>query len=215
MKNAAAQLISAIFHPLLILTYGLITLLLFNPFAFGANSISDRVPLIMLCLAYTFFLPFISIVFMAMMGMVDSLQLHKREERIGPLIICIVFYTWFFLNIHRNADTPPIFSVFILGSVVALGLAFFISVFSKVSLHMTGLGGLLGILAIMFWHFGYVQVSIPGYHIHIRTIFIIGILLSGLVASVRLWLGAHIPKDVYGGILIGISSQFIALRFLL
>ncbi len=212
--RVVAQVISVVFHPLLVLTYGLVVLLSFNPYAFGANSISDRVPLVVLCLAYTFVLPFLSIVFMAMLGMVDSVQLKKREERIGPLIICIVFYTWFFLNMNHNMDTPTVLSTFVLGSVIALSISFFVTVFSKLSLHAVGMGGLLGLCAMMFWHFGYDHLVISGYLVHIRLVFIFILLLSGLVASIRLWLGAHIPKDIYGGLLVGFTSQFIALRYL-
>ena len=38
----AAQIISIIFHPLLVLTYMLILLLLVNPYLFGVNNLSDK-----------------------------------------------------------------------------------------------------------------------------------------------------------------------------
>jgi membrane-associated phospholipid phosphatase len=37
--------------------------------------------------------------------------------------------------------------------------------------------------------------------------------LAGLVGSSRLYLKAHQPMQVYGGFIIGIIAQFIALRF--
>jgi membrane-associated phospholipid phosphatase len=40
------------------------------------------------------------------------------------------------------------------------------------------------------------------------------ILLTGIVCTSRLILGAHRPRDMYAGILIAILAQFIAARFL-
>ena len=111
-------------------------------------------------------------------------------------------------------DTPTVLSTFVLGSVIALSISFFVTVFSKLSLHTVGMGGLLGLNAIMFWHFGYDQLSILGYIVHLRLVFLCFLILSGLVASTRLWLGAHVPKEIYGGLLVGFASQFIALRYL-
>jgi membrane-associated phospholipid phosphatase len=44
-------------------------------------------------------------------------------------------------------------------------------------------------------------------------IFLFFVLLAGLVGSSRLYLKAHQPMQVYGGFIIGIIAQFIALRF--
>lgn len=41
------------------------------------------------------------------------------------------------------------------------------------------------------------------------------LLMAGLVGTARLILDAHQPFDIYGGYLVGFSSQFIALRFIL
>jgi hypothetical protein len=214
-SRVSGQILSVLFHPLLILTYGLILILAFNPYAFGVANVVDKLPLILICLAYTFLLPLVSIIFMVFIGLIESMQMIRREERIGPLIICIVFYTWFYINMHRNSGIPAVFGVYTLGSVVALSLAFFITVFSKISLHSVALGGLSGIVLVMLWHFGYQGFEFMGFHVHIKLVLMLSLILSGLIGSVRLWLEAHTNKDVFGGFLVGIASQFIALQILL
>ena len=215
LSKFIAQFISVISHPLLVLTYGLLLILAFNPFAFGVDRIAGKTPLILLCFAYTFLLPLISMIFMVLIGLIDSLKMAKREERIGPLIICIVFYTWFFINMKRNTEIPDIFTLFTMGSVVGLSISFFITVFSKISLHMVGLGGLVGIILVMFWNFGYRELVAFQWVLHSRFVLVLVLIFSGLVASIRIWLGSHNSKDIFGGFLVGVASQFIALRFLL
>jgi membrane-associated phospholipid phosphatase len=214
-RRLFAWIISAISHPLLVLTYGLILIIGFNPYLFGAADLYDELPLILICFAYTFLLPFISILFMKLIGLVASLDLQTREERIGPLIICIVFYTWFYINVYRNADVPIVVGVFTLGSVVALSISFLITVFSKISLHTVAWGGLLGLVVNLLWSFGYHTLPIFNWNIHSRVVLIVLVLISGLVASARLILSAHSSRDIYGGFLVGFTSQLIAIRFLL
>lgn len=214
-RRLFAWIISAISHPLLVLTYGLILIIGFNPYIFGAVDLYDKLPLILICFAYTFLLPFISIIFMKLIGLVNSLDLQTKEERIGPLIICIVFYTWFYINVYRNADIPIVVGVFTLGSVIALSISFLITVFSKISLHTVAWGGLLGLIVNLLWSFGYHSLSLFNWTIHSRVIMIGLILASGLVATARLMLSAHTTKDIFGGFLVGFTSQLMAIRFLL
>ena len=215
ITNIFAWTISAITHPLLVLTYGLILVISFNPFLFGASSVQEEIPLILICFAYTFLLPLISIIFMKLIGLVSSLSLPVKEERIGPLIICIVFYTWFTINLYRNSDIPLLVGLFAFGSVIGLSISFFINIFSKISLHTVAWGGMMGLVVIMLWYFGYQTLSISNWDVHIRLILIIITLVSGLVSTARLLLGAHRPRDIYGGFLVGFTSQLIAIRILL
>jgi len=215
ITNIFAWTISAIAHPLLVLTYGLILIISFNPFLFGVSSVKEEIPLILICFAYTFLLPLISIIFMKLIGLVSSLSLPAKEDRIGPLIICIVFYTWFTINLYRNSDIPILVGLFAFGSVIGLSISFLINIFSKISLHTVAWGGLMGLVVIMLWYFGYHTLSISNWDVHIRLILIIITLVSGLVSTARLLLSAHEPKDIYGGFLVGFTSQLIAIRILL
>jgi membrane-associated phospholipid phosphatase len=51
------------------------------------------------------------------------------------------------------------------------------------------------------------------YLIPLSLFFLFFVFLAGLVGSSRLYLKAHQPMQVYGGFIIGIIAQFIALRF--
>lgn len=210
-----AWIISVLTHPLLVLTYGLVMIISFNPYIFGVGSVYEELPLILICFSYTFLLPLISIIFMKLIGLVSSLSLPSKQERIGPLIICIVFYTWFTINVYRNSDIPLLVGIFAFGSVIGLSISFLINIFTKISLHTVAWGGLMGLVVVMIWHFGFQTLSFLNWEVHIRLVFVLLLLLGGLISSARLLLSAHDTRDIYGGFLVGFTSQLIAIRFLL
>ena len=220
MLRLMAQLISIVFHPLLIVTYMLVLLLLVNPYLFGVSSIGDKASqlLILQIFLSTFFIPGVAVAMLRFTGMIRSFQMETRQERIGPYIITGVFYLWMFRNFLDNPTIPTAFTSFLLGAVIGLFLAFFINIFSNISAHAVGIGGLLGMVVFTMLLFSYdtfTGMSPRGtVEISMSTVLLITILIAGMVGTARLALKAHEPMDLYGGYLIGFASQFLALRFL-
>lgn len=101
-----AQVISFVFHPLLILTYMLVLLLLVNPYLFGVNSVGDQASklLIIQVFLYTFFIPAVSVLLFRALGLIKSLELRDRYDRIGPYILTGIFYLWLFYNLKNSGD---------------------------------------------------------------------------------------------------------------
>ena len=151
---------------------------------------------------------------MVFLKLIPNFYLQKREDRFGPLIITIIFYTWFFINLYHNPDIPLTMRIWTLGSLIAVSIAFFLNVFTKVSLHMVGIGGLLGLVFLLFWRFGLDYLQLGNLNVHLSVVISFILILSGLVGSSRLFLNAHHMRDVYGGAIVGVASQLLALRFL-
>jgi hypothetical protein len=219
MLPALARVVSTLFHPLLILTYMLILLLLVNPYSFGVNQISEQTSLILLVFLSTFLIPAFSVLMMKFLGMIESLELKSKQERIGPYIITGIFYLWIFINFKNNPNIPAAYTSFVLGSTIALFVAFFINIFSKISAHTVGMGGLTGMIAITMLLFNYdsftVEMPLLGIiQVSMNSVLMIVIVLAGSVGTARLLLKAHEHKDLYGGFLVGFSTQFIALQFM-
>ena len=220
MLRLLAQIISFIFHPLLIVTYMLALLLLVNPYLFGVSSIGDKASKLLLLQIFlsTFFIPGVAVVMLRFTGMIQSFQMETKQERIGPYIITGLFYLWMFRNFLDNPSIPTAFTSFLLGATIGLFFAFFINIFSKISAHAVGLGGLLGMVVITMLLFSYDTFTIMSargtLEISMSTVLLITILIAGLVGTARLALQAHEPMDLYGGYLVGFASQFLALRFL-
>lgn len=197
----------------------LLLLLVANPYLFGVNSVSKQIPLILLVFLSTFMIPAFAVMMMKFLGLVKSIQLHDRTDRIGPYIVTAIFYLWILINFWNDSRIPIAYTSCVLGSVIALFLAFFINNFSKISAHATGLGGLLAMIVITMTLFSYNSFTIPFgentfLEVRMSTVFLIAILITGLVSTARLILEAHDYQDIYGGLIVGFMSQFIALRIL-
>lgn len=215
-----AQGISIVLHPLLVPTYMLILLLVVNPFLFGINSISERngrLTLLMVFL-YTFFVPMVSVLVMRFLGMMKSLEMADRTERIGPFLVTGVLYLWIFYNFWNSPIIPTAYTAFMLGVVIALFAAFFVNLFSKISLHAVGMGGLVAMVAITMLLFSGSSFTLAlggwgTYSVSVTLLFIVVVFLAGLVGTCRLFLRAHEPLDLYGGYLVGFTAQLLAVRF--
>ena len=215
-----AQGISIVLHPLLIPTYMLVLLLVVNPFLFGINSIgerSGRLTLLMVFL-YTFFVPMISVLVMRFLGMMKSLEMSERTERIGPFLVTGVLYLWIFYNFWNSPVIPTAYTAFMLGIVIALFAAFFVNLFSKISLHAVGMGGLVAMVSITMLLFSGSSFTLVlggwgTYSVSVVLLLVVVIFLAGLVGTCRLFLRAHEPLDLYGGYLVGFTAQLMAIRF--
>jgi hypothetical protein len=122
------------------------------------------------------------------------------KQRIIPLVATIIFYVWGYL-VTRKLNFPYMVGVFMMGTLVSLFIAFFINVFSKISLHMVGISGALTAVMLL------VMIS----PVDIGYYFIGTIVLTGAIATARLYLGAHTMKEVYMGFLAGMVGQVFGL----
>lgn len=191
----------------------LLIYLIVNPYLFPYNEGREFGAIVLVIFFTSVLIPGIAILLMLGIGFISSLKLEDKKERIGPLIVTAISYLWLYLNIRTHNAIPVSFATFVLGALISIFVAFFINNFHKISLHALGMGGLLtGILVLIFKH-GREFTSIGQFLIH--NIFFIAfiIILTGTVLSSRLYLKAHTNQDVFGGLLVGILGQIIAMRF--
>ena len=221
MLRYTALLFSFVMHPIFIITYMLILLILINPYLFGVSSIGDFEvkKLILVIFLMTVFIPGFAIGMMKAVGLVNSVHMNEREERYGPFIATGIFYLATFRYLLYYPQVPLAFKIFVLGSCIGLFVAFFINLWSKISLHAVGMGGLIGMIVITMALFSYDSVMIPMSvfgTLHVSTVILLmaGIILAGIVGTSRLILEAHEPIDLYGGYMVGFITQFIGLYFL-
>lgn len=208
-----ARFISFIFHPLFLLSYAYILLAQFNPFLFG-EATSDRIFSLedkyskgiwfINLVLFSCIIPIVGILLMKALGMVGSLSMPTRDERKIPYILVGMFYMAMVAQNSYNTSLPFEIKVFALGATIGLFVAFFINLFTKISMHTVGIGGFLAMLIII------IARSYSG----AEHLFIFGILACGLVGTSRLLLGAHNTSDLYGGYFVGFISQFVALNYI-
>lgn len=205
-----AQGVSIIFHPLFMLLYAFLILAWCNPFLFGETTFyrvfSNKVnsTLYIWLAIFSFAVPMLAIFMMKALNMVSSLSMPQRQERIGPFLIVGTLYIVIFMNFNNTPTIPTELRIFALGATIAVFMAFFINLFSKISLHAVGMGGFLAM----------VLIAMARSYQSNEYIFILTVIACGLVGTARLILSAHQPADIYGGYFIGFLSQFVALNIL-
>jgi len=192
-----SKILSYLFHPLLMTTWFTLLLLYTNPFSFAGLSSGIVIAVIFI---NTFMFPAISILLMRKLGFIEDLEMPDHKQRIIPLVASIIFYVWAYLA-TRKINFPYMMGVFMMGVLVSLFASFVINVFYKVSLHMVGVSGALTAIMLLV----FVSPSDLSYY------FLAMILLTGAVASARLYLGAHTMKEVYVGFLVGMFGQVFGL----
>jgi hypothetical protein len=214
MNRTLAHFFSVVGHPIFVLTYILLLMLAISPYAFGMGSMTEKrgVLLITAVVVSTVFLPGVSMGLMKALGMVQTWQLADKQERIGPFIASGVFYLWLFKNLFSGAQTPILYTAFVLGATISLFVCFFINNFSKISVHAAGMGGLVAMLILLpfSWNEATEMVPVLGYYLSWPVVIALGALLAGAVGTARLALGAHTPAELYRGYVAGAVSVFFA-----
>lgn len=200
-----AQLVSAILHPLLLITYAMLYLLWVDPYAFGQPSFATAIRYFDVSLIRIFIstalLPFISILMMRGLGMLPTLRMEDPQDRIGPYIATGVFYLWIFFNVNSNPQLPDALKLFVLGATVGLFLSFFINNFTKISPYTVGAGTLLAFVVM--------NIPLLPYAV-LMPVLQVTFLLAGVLGTARLILQRQRWQDVMGGYMIGILAQMIA-----
>jgi len=213
MLKYLSKTVSLVFHPLFVLIYLLLAMLLVNPYLFSVQDPKSRNILLISVFMISVVLPLISILMMRFLGLLTSLEMHDKMERVGPLIATGIFYLWLYVNIRSNAYLPTLFQVFVLGSTISLFVAFFINNFTKISLHTVGAGGLVLAFILLHQH-GYGQVEIPfgSSILSVSTIILVAfvVFIAGLIGASRMYLGVHNKEQLYMGYLVGLLGQLFA-----
>lgn len=213
--KAAANLVSILFHPLLVLTYMSLVLLWTNPFSFGFRHVAEADTLLIIIVMTSVTLPAIAVLMMKMLGWIDSFRMESRHERIGPYIAAGLMYLTLYLHVSQGDSFPTSIKVAILGSLISLWSCFFLNNFFKISAHAAGMGGFVTLVTLTKIKFGYdqAQIGMPG-HVNLAVpldyLLYAVIIIAGVVCTARLILQTHALKEIYIGFGIGVAGMTLA-----
>ncbi|MFM7728725.1 MAG: hypothetical protein ACKO7B_18650, partial [Flavobacteriales bacterium] len=160
----------------------------------------EEIALYTIVLLFTLVLPVTCSYLLLRAGKIRSLEMETREERLLPFACTMAFQLLAFVLAER-LRLPRIPNLMLLGAATSVFVAASLSLRWKVSIHMTGIGGVLGVM------FGISTLLI----IDMRIPIVMSVLLAGLLGTARLLLEAHRPAEIYAGFAIGFLSEFIVL----
>lgn len=194
-----ATIISYLFHPLLMATYGCLLVFfgLTNTIYFLFTPLKLKLVLTLTIFAFTFLLPVLNLLILYKLKYVSSLKIDVQSERTFPLIMTSLCYFGLFYMIY-DFNIWPAVKLFVLGGGICILFAGIINVWWKISAHMIGIGGLCGVLLSICYF-----MQIP-----LLTVISICLLIAGCIGFARLNLKAHTPNQVYIGFILGTIVQF-------
>lgn len=197
--NIIAGVISLIFTPLLVPTYGVLLSLNYT-FIVGLSQGSTRALIILTTFAITCMLPACIIALLHRLGKISDPGVNEQKERFIPYIATIICYVICAIYL-RNINAPVWIPMFIVGGGIAAIASILINIKWKISAHGAGMGG---IIALIF------TTWINGYNfIDFMPLASIAIIMAGLVGSSRIILNRHTLEQVLAGILNGFFWVFI------
>ncbi|WP_025608813.1 hypothetical protein [Pontibacter actiniarum] len=206
MNRSLAQVLSVLFHPLLLPTYLFAVILYYMPSSMLTLPLQVRWVVLAMIFFTTCLIPGAAAVVMVRFGQLDSVEMRRREQRALPLLFTAICYAATTFLLYRESAYDAIF-YFVMGIIAAsVFLTFAISQFWKISAHSVGMGGGLGLLLVLNNLAPEAMLVFP---------IAIAIFLTGAVLSARLALQAHTPAQVYAGFgsgfLLALSAATVAL----
>ncbi len=200
--SKASSVLSFILHPFMIPTYATI-LFMYGSSAFSFLPLSVRQMITVNIIINTLVIPALAIYLLYRMGHLPNLGLKDRRSRVLPIIIVTICYG---LAMYMMEDVMMIYVVrkFMLTAILALGCVFAVNFWWKISLHLTAMGGFVAMIFIL-------NISKLMYS---PLTLALAILMAGLLASARLQLGRHTPKQITAGFSCGFIVCMVTMLFL-
>jgi len=200
MSKTFAKLISYLFYPILIPMYVIGFFFYQTYFLFDKEQIINVSRLVLML---GFFFPVLFYLFLKNRKYCDSIFLNSIEQRKIPVLLNMALLVLIIIRFTGVQDLLPL-KIFFTGLFTAhVFVLVLLYLDKKISLHLV----YLTVALVFIGMFG-IQYSLS-----VRLVFVCGVLITGLVASSRLLLGAHNQEEVYLGVLIGVISQLSMLYF--
>jgi membrane-associated phospholipid phosphatase len=201
MQQSIAKIISGIFNPLLMPTYGILILFTsdsyFSMLPYEAKKVVFIIVFISSCLLPLAFLPLF-----LYQNLIRNFEMQTNRERIVPFAtIGLLYLMGYFLLLQM--EVPDTIANVLLGGAFAIFINLLITLKWKISAHMTGIGALTGALLV----FSYTLKS--DLIIYLAAAFIV----AGLVGTSRLLLKYHTPAQIYAGFGLGVTALLLTFLF--
>lgn len=197
-----SKIISLLFHPLLFPTFGAIYVILFAPHFFAQLSAKAFQLSVIVIFILTFIFPIVALLLIKKLELVNA-DADNKIARIIPFIAIATFYIWTFFYYKPSYRLPfanPLVASMMLGATIAVFMAFFVNIFTDISLHAVAAGAWLGF-----------TLFIMKYTIYDTAFFFpFFVVIAGLIGTARIMLGKRSWKEISQGYSVGFIAQFIA-----
>ncbi|MDR0828872.1 MAG: hypothetical protein LBN95_02010 [Prevotellaceae bacterium] len=195
------KLISIIFHPTIIPLYCALIFVNIEPYSYYYELIY-KIIIVSAVAIFTLIIPSLALLIMRKTGLISSIYLSNRKERL-PIYIISLFSAICCVQGLNYLKVEPVFVLIFscaLMSIVALSI---INFWWKISAHACGVGILCGAVFSLAFFLGSNPV----------TLFCAVILAAGLTITSRLILQAHTPAQLIAGFFNGLFFSLLPTLF--
>ncbi len=192
-----AQMISIILHPMFMGVYTVSLLFLYTDFnlIFAGQFIRFITPILFLSCV----VPASSMYFLKRSGLIKNYNLNSKDKGFTPYLITFLSYT-LLIYYFQSAHLYTWFIAILATPLLLITITAIIKRFWKISIHMIGIGALIGCTLSVCY-------NIKG--VNPFVLFIILFILAGCLGVSRLILKRHTPAQVYVGFLVGLVGAYL------
>ncbi|MEG1701206.1 MAG: hypothetical protein RRY33_07675 [Alistipes sp.] len=186
MYKKTATALSWALHPFLLPLYMMAVLLTLTAFANYPPNV--KIYLLWVVVLYAMIIPILMLGVLRSLGRISDYRIDNRKERLLPLLVGVVCYVLCAMTIAK-VPSAIFLRKFMLAAACCEAMCLVVSLYWKISLHLTALGAAVALLVVM----NLVGVGDMLYPL------IVTILAAGALASSRLYLGKHNPWQIVAG----------------
>lgn len=193
-----SQLLSSIFSPLLVPTYGMIMASYLSVLAVLPSSVLWTT--VAITFVITCVLPLAGIIALYKSGVVKDPGLNERSERFIPYALAAVCYLGCAFFLYR-ASAPLWLAMFYAGGAVAIVINVIVNIKWKISAHAAAVGGLV---AFVF------RLAASHQAIYDMNVWMSAmVIVAGMVMTARVYLQRHTLMQVLAGAANGFLSVWL------
>ncbi len=190
MKIKLFKSVTYLFHPVIMPSAGVFIILVFSHLSILPSEGKRAIMLIVALTTLVFPLAMLPVFYYQ--RLISEIQISERRERLMPMFTSTLFYFFGYYILHRYA-APLLLQHFLLATFVSIFVASIIHLKWKISLHMIGIGGFIGLLSSL----GII------YQVYLDSFLMASIFVAGLIGTARLYLNEHNHSQVYSGFMVG------------
>ena len=175
----------------------------FNPYIDLQLPNSIQVIVLSILSVFTIILPLLTAIILQKFGVVKSIYMKTAEERKWPFLLSVL---WYYLGFEllSNIALPISLYLLMIGAMFVILVAHFITLRWKISVHMLGIGGVIGAMIGLSQRFQFNHFYL------ILVLFFV----AGLIGYARLKTNSHNYRQVYIGFILGTMIEWIAVSLL-
>jgi len=202
MKRVA-ELLSVLFHPVFMPLYGLFII-------YSSHTLHSFMPaevkrmIFILVAANNVMIPLALATVLYARGAITRFNARDRNERMILLTFSVVMYSITAFLLMRM-QIPGLFRVYFISIAIVTLITLVITVFYRISLHASGIGGLMVLIVFM----------VLLYHNSMVWQLVAVLITGGAVMASRIYLEDHSPSETWAGLVTGMVTMGISLFLLL